>query len=176
MTPTIGPNSEKTMRFRGHFPGSQDWRGRENEARDSARIVVLRGALWGDHGKRACLGDPRRYRRGCPGSGAQGAFQLSARGWRNAHLLPPARQLPDAYHGSRVEYPPGTARQATRLLELLRDNETFKYVGWELWWEGFDVGEEYWKPKLQGAAATGTWELGSSNLFSLVAERRRRRG
>jgi hypothetical protein len=27
--------------------------------------------------------------------------------------------------------------------------------GWELWWEGFEVGEEYWEPKLQEAAATG---------------------
>ena len=75
--------------------------------------------------------------------------------WRNEHLLPPVRQLPDAYHGSRVEYPPGTARQTARLMELLRDNETFKYAGWELWWEGFEVGEEYWKSKLQEAATTG---------------------
>src|SRR5271154_6628253 len=92
-------------------------------------------------------------------------FQLER--WRNAHLLPPVRQLPDAYHGSRVEYPPGTARQTTRLMELLRDNETFKYVGWELWWEGFDVGEEYWKPKLQEAAATG--DLGLRKLKPLLA-------
>jgi hypothetical protein len=34
------------------------------------------------------------------------------------------------------------ACETTRLMELLRDNETFKYVGWELWWEGFEVGEE----------------------------------
>jgi hypothetical protein len=93
------------------------------------------------------------------------SFQLER--WRNAHLLPPARQLPDAYHGSRVEYPAGTSRQTTQLMELLRDNETFKYVGWELWWEGFDVGEEYWKPKLQEAAATGG--LGIKKLKPLLA-------
>jgi hypothetical protein len=93
------------------------------------------------------------------------SFQLER--WRNAHLLPPARQLPDAYHGSCVEYPAGPARQTTRLIELLRDNETFKYVGWELWWEGFDVGEEYWKPKLQEAAASG--DLGIKMLKPLLA-------
>jgi hypothetical protein len=93
------------------------------------------------------------------------SFQLER--WRNALLLPPARQLPEAYRGSRVEYPPGTARQTTRLMELLRDNETFKYVGWELWWEGFDVGEEYWKPKLEEAAATG--DLAIKKLKPLLA-------
>jgi len=80
-------------------------------------------------------------------------FQLER--WRNAHLLPPARQLPHDYHGSHVEYPLRTARQTARLMELLRDKETFEYVGWELWWEGFEVGEEYWDAKLQEAATTG---------------------
>jgi hypothetical protein len=97
------------------------------------------------------------------------SFQLER--WRNAHLLPPARQLPDAYHGSRVEYPPGTARQTTRLMELLRDNETFKYVGWELWWEGFEVGEGHWKPTLERAAAAG--DLGIKMLKPLLALWRR---
>src|ERR1700722_7363674 len=40
------------------------------------------------------------------------SFQLER--WRNAHLLPPVRQLPDDYHGSHVEYPLGTARQSLR--------------------------------------------------------------
>jgi hypothetical protein len=92
-------------------------------------------------------------------------FQLER--WRHAHLLPPARQLPDAYHGSHVEYPPGTARHAVRLIELLRDKETFEHVGWELWWEGFEVGEEYWEPKLQEAAASG--DLGIRKLKPLLA-------
>jgi hypothetical protein len=93
------------------------------------------------------------------------SFQLDR--WRNAHLLQTARQLPDAYHGSRVEYPPGTARQAARLMELLLENETFKYVGWELWWEGFDVGEQYWRPKLQEAAAAGGFGLRSSEAVEI---------
>jgi hypothetical protein len=99
------------------------------------------------------------------GSEEPSRFQLER--WRNARLLPPARQLRDAYRGSSVEYPPGTARQTVRLMELLRDNETFKYVGWELWWEGFEVGEEYWKPKLQDAATSG--DLGITKLKPLVA-------
>ena len=39
---------------------------------------------------------------------------------------------------------------------MLRDKETFEHVGWELWWEGFGVGEEYWEPKLKEAAAAGS--------------------
>jgi hypothetical protein len=92
-------------------------------------------------------------------------FQLER--WRHAHLLPPARQLPDGYHGSHVEYPPGTARQTVRLMELLGDKKIFEYVGWELWWEGFEVGEGYWAPKLQEAAVSG--DLGINKLKPLLA-------
>jgi hypothetical protein len=49
--------------------------------------------------------------------------------WRNARLLPSVRQLPAAYHGSTVEYPRGTAQQTARLMELLRDKETFEHAG-----------------------------------------------
>jgi len=52
-------------------------------------------------------------------------------------------------------------------MELLRDKEKFEHVGWELWWEGFEVGEEYWKPKLKDAAATG--DLGIRKLKPLLA-------
>jgi hypothetical protein len=100
-------------------------------------------------------------------AGFEGPSSFQLERWRNAHLLLPARQLPDAYRGSRVEYPPGTARQTARLMELSGANERFKYVGWELWWEGFDVGEEYWKPKLEEAAATG--DRGIRKLKSLLA-------
>jgi hypothetical protein len=86
------------------------------------------------------------------------SFQLER--WRNALLLPSVRQLPAAYHGSTVEYPPGTARQTARLIELLRDKETFEHAGWELWWEGFEVGKHYWEPKLEEAAKTGDRAIG----------------
>ena len=52
-------------------------------------------------------------------------------------------------------------------MELLGDKETFEHVGWELWWEGFEVGEEYWEPKLQEAAASG--DLGIRKLKPLLA-------
>ncbi len=74
--------------------------------------------------------------------------------WRGKHLLKPAKQTSD-YRGSVVEFPAGTAKQAVRLMELLRIKEKFDYAGWELWWEGYDVGEEWWMPKLQDAAETG---------------------
>jgi hypothetical protein len=75
--------------------------------------------------------------------------------WRGARLLPPVRQDPNAYRGSTVEYPPGTAKQVVRLMELLAVKEKFDYVGWQLWWEGFEVGEEHWRPKLKAAAKSG---------------------
>jgi hypothetical protein len=75
--------------------------------------------------------------------------------WRGARLLPPVRQDPNAYRGSTVEHPPGTAKQVVRLMELLAVKEKFDYVGWQLWWEGFDVGEEHWRPKLKAAAKSG---------------------
>ncbi len=80
-------------------------------------------------------------------------FQLER--WRRVKLLPPVQP----HHGSIVEYPPGTARQTARLMELLRDKETFEHVGWEIWWEGFEVGKNYWEPKLQEAAATVDLEI-----------------
>ena len=52
-------------------------------------------------------------------------------------------------------------------MELLRDKETFEHVGWELWWEGFEVGKHYWEPKLEEAAATG--DLGIGMLKPLLA-------
>jgi hypothetical protein len=88
-------------------------------------------------------------------------FQLER--WRRVKLLPPVR--PD--HGIIVEYPPGTARQTVRLMELLDDKETFEHVGWELWWEGFEVGKHYWEPKLKEAAATV--DLGIRMLKPILA-------
>jgi hypothetical protein len=71
--------------------------------------------------------------------------------WRGRRLLKAARQTSN-YRGSIVEFPPGTAKQVVRLMELLGVKEKFEYAGWELWWEGYDVGEEWWKPKLEEAA------------------------
>ncbi len=78
--------------------------------------------------------------------------------WRGKHLLKPAKQTAD-YKGSVVEFPAGTAKQAVRLMELLRIKEKFDYAGWELWWEGYDVGDEWWRPWLQSAAERGDTAL-----------------
>jgi hypothetical protein len=71
--------------------------------------------------------------------------------WRGRHLLKTARQISN-FKGSVSEFTPGTARQAVRLVELLRIKEKLDHVGWELWWEGYDVGEEWWMPQLREAA------------------------
>jgi hypothetical protein len=65
--------------------------------------------------------------------------------------LKTARQISN-FKGSVSEFPPDTAKQAVRLMELLRIKEKLDYVGWELWWEGYDVGEEWWMPPLREAA------------------------
>jgi hypothetical protein len=70
--------------------------------------------------------------------------------------LPDVEQVPTDYDGSFVKFPIGTAARVVRLMELLRIKEKFENVGWELWWEGYDdVGEKWWKPKLQDAAEKG---------------------
>jgi hypothetical protein len=83
--------------------------------------------------------------------------------WRGKHLLKRAKQI----WGNIVELPPGTAKQAVRLMELLRVKEKFDYVGWELWWEGFDVGDEWWMPTLRDAAEKG--DVGLKQMRKLLA-------
>jgi len=52
-------------------------------------------------------------------------------------------------------------------MQLLQIKEKFDYAGWELWWEGYDVGEEWWKPKLQDAAQKGDGAIkGMKRLFA----------
>ncbi len=74
--------------------------------------------------------------------------------WRGEGLLAPVRQVQIPYHGSRVEFPIGTAKQIIEIQRLLNIRKSLDFVGWELWWSGYPVDEKWWKPKLADAAKT----------------------
>ena len=78
------------------------------------------------------------------------AFQVNR--WRHLGLLPPAKQEPQAYRGSIVKYPVGTCLQIKTLQALFKQKNRVAYVGFRLWWQGFWVKEDYWRPRLQAAA------------------------
>jgi hypothetical protein len=61
--------------------------------------------------------------------------------WRRAGLLPrPKQRSLGRGRGTQTIYPSGTGRQLLRLCEIHFDDEEKRliYVGWRLWWEGFD--------------------------------------
>lgn len=75
--------------------------------------------------------------------------------WRREGLLPRAKQVPVGYRGSIVLFPPDTCNQVVAIRALLGEKRKFEHVGWELWWQGYDVNETYWKPVLQQVATAG---------------------
>lgn len=65
--------------------------------------------------------------------------------WHRAGLLPRPKQRPlGKGHGTQTVYPPGTGKQLLRLCEIHFGDEEkrLQYVGWRLWWEGYDVSFE----------------------------------
>jgi hypothetical protein len=84
--------------------------------------------------------------------GVDGITEHQLERWRGEGLLPRVSQIPLGYRGSSVFYPPGTCEQIAAIKELLITKRKFEHVGWELWWRGFPVSEEYWMPALQRAA------------------------
>jgi hypothetical protein len=73
--------------------------------------------------------------------------------WGRKGLLPPSRS-PGLGRGKGRQtavYPFGTARQAIECSKLFGQNLSAAEVGWELWVQGYSVGEEYWKPHFEKA-------------------------
>jgi hypothetical protein len=65
--------------------------------------------------------------------------------WHRAGLLPrPKQRSLGKGHGTQTVYPAGTGNQLLRLCEIhFGDKEKrLLYVGWRLWWEGYDVSSE----------------------------------
>jgi hypothetical protein len=61
--------------------------------------------------------------------------------WRHKGLLPsPKQRSLGRGRGTQTVYPLGTGRQLLRLCEIHFDDKEKRllYVGWRLWWEGFD--------------------------------------
>lgn len=75
--------------------------------------------------------------------------------WRREGLLPRVEQQAlGRILGSRTLYPRGTAEQAIEIERLFCTKRKIAFVGWELWWRGFDVDPRYWQPALAKAHAS----------------------
>ncbi len=53
--------------------------------------------------------------------------------------------------GSIIRYPSGTAALAIEIHRLLSVKKKLNFVGWQLWMQGYQVAEEYWKPAINSA-------------------------
>jgi hypothetical protein len=106
--------------------------------------------------------------------GVDGVTEHQLERWRGERLLLRVSQIPLKYRGSSVFYPPGTCEQIVAIKELLATKRKFEHVGWELWWRGFSVGEEYWKPALQKAAKSVDRLLTIINWLALRDEKNER--
>ena len=69
--------------------------------------------------------------------------------WRGWGLLPAVKQVGlGRPGGSESYYPETTVEQAIEADRLFRRNRKKEFVGFELWWRGFEVDEQYWRPML----------------------------
>jgi hypothetical protein len=76
--------------------------------------------------------------------------------WRRKGLLPEVEQTwPLAYHGSEVRYPVGTCAQIRAAKELFGTKDRVEFVGWELWWHGYEVDKRHWLRRLRLIARFG---------------------
>ena len=70
--------------------------------------------------------------------------------WRGWALLPPVRQIGlGRPGGSKAFYPKITIDQAIEAKRLFGKKRDKEFVGFELWWLGFDVDQQYWRPIIQ---------------------------
>lgn len=76
------------------------------------------------------------------------------RGWREAGLLPGVDQVSKGRAGSDTLYPIITVRQIAAIVALKRHHRNSAALGWELWWQGYEVDEKYWRPELETVART----------------------
>jgi hypothetical protein len=76
--------------------------------------------------------------------------------WHRAGLLPrPKQRSLGKGHGTQTVYPFGTGKQLLRLCEIHFDGKEklFRYVGWRLWWEGYEVSFDLIRDFLSGVAS-----------------------
>lgn len=68
------------------------------------------------------------------------AFRM--RNWQTRELMP------RAFRGGLAYYAPESVAQALEASRLFIEKNDEDYVGWSLWWQGFEVGDMYWRPTL----------------------------
>ena len=72
--------------------------------------------------------------------------------WHRAGLIEkPDREFHGGPDGSESIYPHGTLRQAIACSILMKQFDSIKRVGWELWMGGFPVAEHHWREPLREA-------------------------
>jgi hypothetical protein len=71
--------------------------------------------------------------------------------WRRDGLLPKEVEQDSAYHGSVVRFPVGTCTQIRVAHQLFLRKKRTEYVGQWLWWLGYPVTDDHWRPRLEGA-------------------------
>lgn len=76
------------------------------------------------------------------------------KGWREAGLLPKVNQVSKGRAGSVTLYPVITVRQIAAIVALKRHHRNSAVLGWELWWQGYEVDEKHWRPELETVART----------------------
>ena len=75
--------------------------------------------------------------------------------WRGWALLPPVRQIGlGRPGGSKAFYPKITIDQAIEAKRLFGKRRAKEFVGFELWWLGFDVDQQYWRPVIDARSRT----------------------
>ncbi len=71
------------------------------------------------------------------------------RNWRTRGIMPVAPQ------GGLARYTPDSVDQALEIQRLASLNERTEYIGWELWWRGFDVDQQYWRHVFESRGRVG---------------------
>lgn len=88
--------------------------------------------------------------------------------WRGAGLLPKVKQVGlGRAAGSEVRYPVGTADQVIAIAAAFAIKRKKDFVGWRLWLQGYEVGERYWRSRVDAGllALRGTqqWMIEAIN-------------
>lgn len=64
--------------------------------------------------------------------------------WRDNGLIVVHREWETPGHGSQSSYSPEMLRNLSAIPKILERNRNLDNVGWELWWNGYDVSNKCW--------------------------------
>lgn len=75
--------------------------------------------------------------------------------WQRKGLLPSVqREFPGRGKGSASQYPRHACDYALQAAQLFEVRRNLKWVGWRMWLDEFEVGEQFWRTPLTERAAT----------------------